>query len=166
MTGYHFGSGLSGTMRAGCARNDWSVAMLWRVSENRYYLDYVWRRRVEFPELLHSIKQLAETVRPDKMLIEDKGAGSGLIQTLRDDNGGYPVIPYDPGQIDKVSRMRVQSHKIEGGLMFLPREAPWLEEFLNEVRRFPNGAHDDQIDAMSRFLDHAGQRSADIITIR
>ena len=40
--------------------------------------------------------------------------------------------------------------------MFLPREAPWLEEFLNEVRRFPNGAHDDRIDAMSQFLDHAG----------
>lgn len=42
-----------------------------RLSEKRYYLDYVWRRRVEFPELLHSIKQLAETVRPDKILIED-----------------------------------------------------------------------------------------------
>ena len=130
--------------------------MLWRVSENRYYLDHVWRRRVQFPELLHSIKQLAETVRPDKIMIEDKGAGSGLIQTLRDDNGGYPVVPHDPRQIDKVSRMRVQSLEIEGGLMFLPREAPWLEEFLNEVRRFPNGAHDDRIDAMSQFLDHAG----------
>ena len=89
-------------------------------------------------------------------MIEDKGAGSGLIQTLRDDNGGYPVVPHDPRQIDKVSRMRVQSLEIEGGLMFLPREAPWLEEFLNEVRRFPNGAHDDRIDAMSQFLDHAG----------
>lgn len=148
------------------ARNDWSVAMLWRVSGNRYYLEYIWRRRVEFPELLHSIKQLAQTVSPDKILIEDKGAGSGLIQTLRDDRDGYPVVPYDPGQIDKVSRMRVQSHKIEGGLVFLPRDARWLEEFLNEVRRFPNGAHDDQIDAMSQFLDHAGQRSAGIIIIR
>ena len=89
--------------------------MLWRVSGNRYYLDYVWRRHVEFPELLHSTKQLAETVRPDKILIEDKGAGSGLIQTLRDDNGGYPVIPYDPGQIDKVSRMRVRRTRSKAG---------------------------------------------------
>jgi hypothetical protein len=29
----------------------------------------------------------------------------------------------------------------------LPQSAPWLEEFLGELCAFPNGAHDDQVDA-------------------
>ncbi len=63
--------------------------------------------------------------------------------------------------------MRVQSHKIEGGQVFLPEQAPWLEDFLDEVRRFPNGAHDDQIDAMSQFLDYIGQRQGgDLLILR
>lgn len=121
-------------------RNDWSVAMLWRMVENRFYLEHIWRRRVKFPELQHTIMEIARTAQPNTILIEDKGSGTGLIQTLRDDPDGFPVKAYDPGQVDKENRMRIQSLKIENGLVFLPPEAPWLEESLNEVRRFPNGA--------------------------
>jgi predicted phage terminase large subunit-like protein len=110
-------------MKAG-ERNDWSVAMLWRVVDNRFYLETVWRRKVEFPALQHSIIDLARTIRPDTILIEDKGAGTGLIQTLRDHAEGFPVKAYDPGQVDKETRMRIQSVKIENGLVFLPPEAP------------------------------------------
>ncbi len=147
-------------------RNDWSVAMIWCVVERRFYLTNVWRRRVEFPELLQSIKALACTMMPDKLLIEDKASGTGLIQALRDDPEGFPVVAYEPGGMDKETRMRVQSHHIEGGQVFLPKEAPWLEEFLNEVRRFPNGAHDDQMDAMSQLLEHMNNRSGNLIIIR
>lgn len=140
-------------------RNDWSVIMQWRKLEQRYYLLSVWRRRVEFPELLASVKSIADDVKPDTILIEDKASGIGLLQALRDDPRGYPVVAFDPGQMDKEIRMRVQSAKIEGGQVFVPRSAPWLVEFLNEVRRFPGGRHDDQIDAMSQFLDHASQRT-------
>lgn len=147
-------------------RNDWSVAMVWHVVQRRYYLAYIWRQRVEFPQLLQSIKNQANTLMPNKILIEDKASGTGLIQALRDDPQGFPVTAYDPGSMDKETRMRVQSHHIEGGQVFLPREAPWLEEFLNEVRRFPNGAHDDQMDAMSQFLDHMHTRSGNLIIIR
>jgi predicted phage terminase large subunit-like protein len=137
--------------------------MLWRVIENRCYLEYVWRRKVEFPELQASIIELARSYRPDTILIEDKGAGTGLIQALKDHAEGFPVRAYDPGRLDKETRMRVQSVKIENGLVFLPPEAPWLGEFLNEVRRFPTGAHDDQIDAMSQLLDHAGRSNGKLI---
>lgn len=147
-------------------RNDWSVVTVWRVVENRYFLAYVWRRRVEFPELLQSVKELARTLLPDKLLIEDKASGTGLIQALRDDPEGFPITAYDPGSIDKETRMRVQSHRIEGGQVFLPKEAPWLADFLNEVRRFPNGAHDDQMDAMSQFLDHVSSRVGNLFVIR
>jgi predicted phage terminase large subunit-like protein len=55
--------------------------------------------------------------------------------------------------------MQIQSAKIEGGLVFLPPAAPWLEEFLNEFRRFPHGVHDDQIDSVSQLLDYKFSRN-------
>lgn len=140
-------------------RNDWSVVTVWRVVEGRFYLEYVWRRRVEYPELKNSLVELARDLKPDVILIEDKGNGIGLIQDLRSMLEGFPVIAYEPGSLDKESRMRIQSAKIEGGIVFLPPAAPWLDEFLNEFRRFPNGAHDDQIDSVSQLLDYKFSRN-------
>jgi predicted phage terminase large subunit-like protein len=148
-------------------RNDWSVIAVWWVERERYYLAYVWRRRVEYPELRASLIEMAERLRPDRILIEDKGAGIGLIQDLRAAEEAYPIIAYDPGSVDKETRMRVQSAKIESGFVFLPPQAPWLGEFLAEVQRFPNGAHDDQIDAMSQVLDYcSNKKTGDLIVFR
>jgi predicted phage terminase large subunit-like protein len=141
-------------------RNDWSVIMVWQVVGDRFYLQYIWRRQVEYPELKNSLIELARQLHPDTILVEDKGSGIGLIQDLKAEAEGFPVIAYDPGQLDKESRMRIQSAKVEGGLVWLPPSAPWLEEFHNEVRRFPNGAHDDQIDALSQLLDFKFRRRA------
>lgn len=37
--------------------------------------------------------------------------------------------------------------------MFLPKAAPWLDDFKSELLQFPNGRHDDQVDSMSQFLN-------------
>ncbi len=145
------------TASKGGLRNDWSVIQVWRMVAGRFYLLQAWRRQVDYPELRHSVIEHARRLRPDVILIEDKGSGIGLIQDLRADSEGFPVIAWNPGHFDKETRMRVHSAKIEAGVVWLPPEAPWLEEFLNEVRRFPNGTHDDQIDAMSQLLEYFDQ---------
>jgi phage terminase large subunit-like protein len=43
--------------------------------------------------------------------------------------------------------------KIESGSLYLPQSAPWFEDFLKEYLAFPSGRHDDQIDALSQFLN-------------
>jgi predicted phage terminase large subunit-like protein len=53
---------------------------------------------------------------------------------------------------DKKDRLLAHLGKIEGGQVYLPREAPWLADFLQEVLAFPNGKHDDQVDSMTQFL--------------
>ena len=133
--------------------NDWSVIACWLLNEGRYYLKSVWRRRVDYPELKACVIEHAERLNPDTILIEDKGTGSGLIQELKQDTRGFPIIAYSPGTTDKATRMQVQSSKIESGLVFLPTAAPWLDDYLDEFRRFPNGKHDDQVDASSQLLD-------------
>lgn len=146
-------------------RNDYSVISVWRIVEDHCFLEYVWRRKVEYPELKRTLMGFARDLRPDTILIEDKGAGIGLIQDLLAEEEYYPVVAYDPGGNDKETRMRIQSAKIEQGRVLLPPAAPWLDAFLDEVRRFPNGAHDDQIDAMSQLLDHVSNRAGSKLII-
>ncbi len=37
--------------------------------------------------------------------------------------------------------------------MLLPERASWLEDFKAELLSFPNARYDDQVDALSQFLD-------------
>lgn len=93
------------------------------------------------------------------LLIEDKGSGQELIQTLRSEqNLGVPLpIPRTP-TMDKLSRAQGVSSMVEAGQLFLPREAHWLGEFKSELLGFPNARHDDQVDALTQLLDWVRSR--------
>jgi hypothetical protein len=49
--------------------------------------------------------------------------------------------------------MNAQTASIENGFVYLPREAPWLADYLHEISSFPNGRYDDQADSTSQALD-------------
>jgi hypothetical protein len=84
-------------------------------------------------------------------LIEDRASGTQLIQELAA-LGLHTVTRYKP-QLDKVMRMHAQTAAIENGFVDLPQSAPWLAEYLHELSVFPDGRHDDQVDATAQFLD-------------
>ena len=46
------------------------------------------------------------------------------------------------------------SAAIESGHVLLPRNAPWLEEYLNQWTGFPAAAHDDMVDSSSQALSY------------
>jgi predicted phage terminase large subunit-like protein len=133
--------------------SSYSAMTVWRVIEGRYYLEYAWRDRVDYPTLKRRVMGFADVLHPDVLLIEDKVSGMGLIQDLKAEAFGYPVVAYLPVG-DKETRMRLQAAKIEAGLVHLPREGAWLADFEEEVRQFPGGKHNDQVDSMSQMLDH------------
>ena len=49
----------------------------------------------------------------------------------------------------KAERARPLAAAISNGLVSLRSEAPWVRDLTNELRSFPVGTHDDQVDAMS-----------------
>ncbi len=61
------------------------------------------------------------------------------------------MIPIKP-EGDKGMRMYAHTAAIEGGKVFLRKDAPWLDEFRHEVLAFPKGKHDDQVDALSQLM--------------
>ena len=52
------------------------------------------------------------------------------------------------------------------GKVFFPKDAPWIDQFLYELSRFPAGTHDDQVDALSllgRILDQMSTGQTPVI---
>ena len=137
--------------------NDYSVCTTWLLKRNGdAYLLNLYRGKLIFPDLLRQVEHLAGLYNADAVLIEDAGSGTGLIQTLRSKR--LNVIGIKPDG-DKVTRMSVHSPAIESGKVFLPNEAPWLDQFRLEVAAFPNGSHDDQIE-LPVAVPALGERAA------
>ena len=94
------------------------------------------------------------------MYIEDKASGQSIIQELKRESG-MSVIPYKIVN-DKVARVNAILPLIEGGRVFLPQVSPWLDSFVDEAVTFPNGNHDDQVDALSITLDVLSRTSISV----
>jgi predicted phage terminase large subunit-like protein len=135
-------------------RNDWSVCTTWSVVKRDYFLLDVWRERLEFPRLRRRLQDLASSYKPNRILIEEAGPGLHLVQEFRANPvTGVPVPIGIKPEGDKIVRMEAQSARFEARQIHLPRDAPWLGEFLHEILGFPHSRHDDQIDSVSQFLN-------------
>jgi predicted phage terminase large subunit-like protein len=132
--------------------NDFSVCTTWLIHQDKYYLIDVVRGRFNYPTLKARAMWHARAFKANKILIEDTGVGSALVPEMQ--NAGFSAIAVRPER-DKLTRMSVESAKIEGGRFFLPNQATWLAEFESELFAFPNVHHDDQIDSISQALAHA-----------
>ena len=131
------------------------------------------------------------------LLITGASRGIGLaiaLRAARDGAGCRVSIPQDPGQAgktqalyltralagypvttspesgDKITRADPLAAQINVGNVLMVR-GTWNDELINEMRMFPNGNNDDQIDALSRafeavtggnfgLLDFFGQQAA------
>ncbi|MES2044558.1 MAG: phage terminase large subunit [Pseudomonadota bacterium] len=134
-------------------RNDWSVGITACFYQSRFYILDVFRKRVEFSQLEASLHNLCRSHGVGRLLIEDASSGQQLIQRLREGPPqGVPLPIAIKSSTDKISRFEAQASKIQAGTVVLPRTAPWIADFLNEVCGFPNARHDDQADALAQML--------------
>ena len=129
---------------------DYSVCTTWALKRGIIYLLHVWRGKVEMPELCRQARELANRFNPERVLIEDKGSGIGMIQALRALQF-HKVIPYQP-RGDKLTRFVATLPGFEGGHIRLPESAPWLDEYEQEICGFPGTKHDDQVDSTSQAI--------------
>lgn len=131
--------------------NDFSACTTWCESKNAFYLLDVFARRMEYPDLKRTVVSHAEKWQPSAILIEDKASGQVLLQDLKAEIA-LPLIAISPTE-DKITRFGAVTALIEAGKVLLPKSAAWLVEFEEEIMLFPEGAHDDRVDAFSQFLN-------------
>lgn len=130
--------------------NDYSVCTTWAIIGRRLYLLDVVRERLELPALKRRVIEEADRWRAERVLIEDKGSGTGLLQELRV-SGFSKARPYMP-KGDKVLRLAGVTPIIEEGRVYLPVNASWLDPYVHELCGFPGLKHDDQVDSTSQFF--------------
>ena len=137
-------------------RADFSAGTTWGVfthrkdnSKNLILLN-TYKKRVEFPELKKDVLREYKEYEPDTLIVEKKASGAPLIYDLR--AMGIPVSDFTPskGQ-DKIARLNAVSDIIASGRVWVPRTR-WAEELVDEVAEFPNGEHDDLVDATTLAL--------------
>jgi predicted phage terminase large subunit-like protein len=142
------------------ASTSYVVGQLWGAhGADRYLLGQV-RARLSFTESCRAVAALSAW-RPDATakLIERKANGAAVIDALRRRIGG--LIPIEPEGGKDVRAAAVEPYA-EAGNVYLPAgeyipaplgyDQTLVSAFVEECAVFPNGAHDDQVDAMSQAL--------------
>ena len=139
--------------------NDYSVFEEWGLGEDGkiYLLDLI-RGKWEIPELERRApafwnkakgRDMAAMGQLRQMKIEDNASGTGLIQRMKLDHR-IPVAGIKRTK-DKYTRLTDVVGYIESGYVCLPRNAPFLSDFVGECEAFTaddSHPHDDQIDPM------------------
>lgn len=131
--------------------SDFVAITVWGKLGNDYYLRYCLNKRMDFPDTVRAIRAV-RALYPTALavLVEDKANGSAIIATLQRE---LFCIPVDP-RGGKEARAAAVAPAIESGHVFLPLEASWTEDYVEQWAQFPRGAHDDMVDSSTQALTY------------
>ena len=105
-------------------------------------------RRVRTEEAQHSplITEVWNTQNPSWVGIEKGNATLSLFSEAQ--RSGVVVRWLQPDK-NKFARAETAAALMEAGRVWLPMEAEWLSDFIDEVLTFPAGKYDDQVDVLA-----------------
>jgi predicted phage terminase large subunit-like protein len=127
-----------------------------RVGANYYLIDQA-RDRWSFSETVSQVRYLTRKwPRAIKKLVEDKANGPAIVDHLKNEISGMTEAPPHG---DKEARAHAVEPYWSSGNVFLPHPsiAPWINDFVNEVTKFPASKNNDQVDSMTQALDYLGK---------
>lgn len=78
--------------------------------------------------------------------IEGSQYGTDLVYTATREGAVVHALEADT---DKYTRAIPAARRMKQGGIYFPKVAHWLPEFRTELKEFPTGAHDDQVDVLS-----------------
>lgn len=136
-------------------RNDYSVGMVMGVDEyEQLHVVDVVRGRFDGYELVEKILDLYEKWKPLAVGIEkghiEMAIGPFLEKRVQERQlyEAY-IYPLKTGRRDKEARARAIQGRMQQGMVYIPKDPVWSGPLVAELLRFPNGTHDDQVDALA-----------------
>jgi len=130
------------------------VLQLWAKKGPNHYLVDQWRDRLDYKKTKKLCRDKFRE-HPEAMtkIIEEKANGAAIINELKDEFSG--LVAVNPKGSKAARAMSIQGI-VEAGNVHLPEHANWLGEFMNETASFPHSPNDDQVDAMTQYLERSG----------
>jgi predicted phage terminase large subunit-like protein len=122
-----------------------------QTQEYMFRVDQV-NKRMGFTETLDTLRNLYPAWKFTDLLIEDTANGPAIIDTLKREAVGYAVHAVNPLG-GKVARAEAASVQFKQGRILLPRYAPWLQEYIDQLLSFPAGTFDDLVDETTQVIN-------------
>lgn len=130
--------------------------VLGQIGADIYVLDCE-HSRIDFVGQIRAILRMtAKWPRATAKVVEDKANGPAVIAALRSRVPG--IVAFNPHG-NKVQRANSAAPVVESGNLLLPRKAPWLREFEDELFSFPGSEHDDLVDALDQGILYITQNA-------
>ena len=130
--------------------NDYSVCITAKYQNNLLYIDNVQRFKLDMFALANQMQEMYQNFKCNHLIVEDSSISTHLLQYIQGKLNLYP-IKYKP-QVDKITRANNASLFISSSRVLLRKDADWLDDFKSEINAFPNGRHDDQVDALTQLI--------------
>jgi predicted phage terminase large subunit-like protein len=135
--------------------NDFTSCVLVGIDhQDRIFVLNVWRIKKESDEVVELILEIQKKYKPLMQGME-KGQislaiGPFLRKRMAETKIWVNIEELLHGNRDKVARaMPIQGRTKQGGMVLFDKHAGWIEPFESELLQFPNGKHDDQVDAFA-----------------
>ena len=136
-------------------RNDYTVLLKVGISRdgNIYLIDCWWRRAKTDVVVEQMLTMGADGAHPPLAWWAERGHISKSIgpflRKRMQETGRYFALHEITPVGDKATRAQSIAGRVALGRVYFPREAPWTERAIAEMMTFPNGLHDDFVDALS-----------------
>jgi len=118
-----------------------------------FYLTGILRMQVELPDVREAILGQDRLDRPSLIIMDGNGVGRGVYQDLwqrglRHLLGGESITSSASDNL-KVRRFNEALFYLYDGFVQIPQSMQGLDALFEEIAAFPDGKHDDQVDALS-----------------
>ena len=152
--------------------NDYVVGLVaGRRGADIYLIDRV-KGQWAFSESCRQVELLRRRY-PDSatILIEDAANGPAIIDVLHHRVSGIIAVSPEGG---KLARAQAAQPCVEAGNVYLPNPRPhgryhperaWVDDFLYQLTVFPNGAHDDDVDAFTQLLVRWQRQVSNVVQV-
>lgn len=131
-------------------------------TDNRMYLLDIWRQQADSMIWVEAWCDLVVRWKPLEWAEETgqirSGIGPWLEKRAREKQAYTFRRQFTRRQDKAVSAQSIRGRMAMEGL-YIPANAPWVNDFKSELLRFPAGVHDDQVDALAligMLFDHLG----------
>jgi len=143
------------TFTDGTGTDKVSIQVWGKLGANCYMVDNL-TRRLNFTATKQAIRNMLQKYpRIGAKYIEAKANGHAIIDVLNREIGGFIPVKADVSTGGKIARAYAIEPFVTSGNVFLPRGegCEWVHEYVEEMASFPNGTHDDQVDATTQVLN-------------
>lgn len=130
--------------------SDFVAGQVWGIRGSKYYLLDLVNERMNFTRQIEVMLAIsAKWPQAVAKYVEAKANGEAIIDVLSDKlHGIIPVMPKE----SKVARAHAVTPLFIAGNVWIPKNAPWKERYIQQLTMFPRDEHDDMVDATTQGL--------------